>query len=243
MVNHNTQSETDMRAFYASLKPSDTTSQSHAVTLKSSENTKKSLHILQDLFSKDFSLLIHPGRSIQMKESLRYLLNLPQNEGFCLTTKSEIQKLLQCFERWSFKYHKASGLSAAAETELSKASEVMNDLDTNVQEFRNIEKEETCLSNKLVCLQEEKRMLEEKIKTLDADIKVSTKRRDMFRKRKMELYQKGREVKAKRDDLMINVPRLKTEQDLAGKTRDNIEAEWSKLREQFIRSTGIKELI
>jgi hypothetical protein len=33
---------------------------------------------------------------------------------------------------------------------------------------------------------------------------------------------------------MINVPRLKAEQDLANKTRDNIEVEWFKLQQQFM---------
>jgi predicted nuclease with TOPRIM domain len=61
------------------------------------------------------------------------------------------------------------------------------------------------------------------------------KKRDRVGKAKTELYQKGRELKVKRDDLMINVPRLKVEQDLANKTQDNIEAEWFKLQQQFMR--------
>jgi uncharacterized coiled-coil DUF342 family protein len=83
-------------------------------------------------------------------------------------------------------------------------------------------------------LQERKRKLEEEIKMVNVEIANSTKEIDRVGKKKTELYQKGRELKAKRDDLMINVPRLKAEQDLANKTRDNIEVEWFKLQQQFM---------
>ncbi|PNY13168.1 disease resistance protein (TIR-NBS-LRR class), partial [Trifolium pratense] len=174
------------------------------------------------------------GRSIALKDTLKYLLTLPQNEGFCLTTKSELQRLLQCFEQWSVEYDKASGLSTTAKTELSNASEAMNDLEANVKEFHEMDKEEMCLSNKLVSLQEKKRKLEEEIEIVNVEIAKFTKKRDEVGMSKTELYQKGRELKAKRDDLMINVPRLKAEQELANKTRDNIEAEWFKLQRQFM---------
>jgi predicted nucleic acid-binding Zn-ribbon protein len=222
-----------MKEFYASLESSETTSLLH-VFYKPSEKTKKAIHILQELFSKKFSLLYHPGRSMEIKDTLRYLLTLPKNEGFCMTTKSEIQKLLQCFEQWSLEYHNASGLSTTAKIELSKASQVMNDLEANVQEFHEMDKEDISLCNKLVSLQERKRKLEEEIKMVNVEIANSTKEIDRVGKKKTELYQKGRELKAKRDDLMINVPRLKAEQDLANKTRDNIEVEWFKLQQQFM---------
>lgn len=56
-----------------------TTPPSHVVSFSPSEKTKKAIQILQDLFSKDFSLLLHPGRSIAMKDTLKYLLTLPKN--------------------------------------------------------------------------------------------------------------------------------------------------------------------
>jgi seryl-tRNA synthetase len=97
-----------------------------------------------------------------------------------------------------------------------------------------MDKEDISLCNKLVSLQERKRKLEEEIKMVNVEIANSTKEIDRVGKKKTELYQKGRELKAKRDDLMINVPRLKAEQDLANKTRDNIEVEWFKLQQQFM---------
>jgi hypothetical protein len=55
-----------------------------------------------------------------------------------MTTKLEIQKLLLCFEQWSLEYHNASELSATADAELSKCSEVMNDLDANLKDFQEL---------------------------------------------------------------------------------------------------------
>ena len=99
------------------------------------------------MFSKDFSLLFHPGRSIEMKDALTYLSTVPQEEGFSMTTKLEIQNLLRCFNRWCLEYCNA-GLSATVE--LSRASEVMNDLEANVKEFKVFDNEENFLYNQLV---------------------------------------------------------------------------------------------
>ncbi|CAL5184923.1 unnamed protein product [Lathyrus oleraceus] len=234
MENQDQHDETrNMNAFYASVESFETTSPSHPVPFRPSENIKKAIQVLQDLFTKDFSLLLHPGRSIEIKDILKYLLTLPQNEEFCAATKIEIQKMLRCFERWSLEHHNASGLSANAKKELSKASKVMNDFEANVKEFHEMDKEEMCLCNKLVILEERKRQLEEEIKIVNVEIEKSKTQRDEVGRRKIELYEKGREVKAKRDDFMINVPRLKTEQQLGVITRTNIEAEWVKLRQKF----------
>jgi hypothetical protein len=48
-------------------------------------------------------------------------------------------------------------------------------------------------------------------------------------------------MKAERDDLRNQVPRLKAEKELAKITQANIEEEWSKLGEQFIGSTHFEE--
>jgi hypothetical protein len=130
------------------------------------------------------------------------------------------------------KHDSASNLSITLEAELSKACEVKNDLEANVKEFNEMDKKEKNLCNQLAMFQEEKRKLEKKIEIINGHI-------DRVGKEKIELYQIGRQEKAKMDDLLINVERMKAEQQSASK----IEAEWFELREQFIRSTGIKEWI
>ncbi|MCI33224.1 caffeic acid 3-O-methyltransferase [Trifolium medium] len=59
--------------------------------------------------------------------------------------------------------------------------------------------------------------------------------------RKTQLFDKGRMLKADWDDMMIRVPEVKAEQELANQTQDNIEADWFKLRQQFIRRTSFKD--
>jgi hypothetical protein len=231
----------DMKAFYSSLISEKTSPSSHVVSMKNtspSEKTKTSIHTLKYLLSKDFSLLLQPGWSREMNDTLRYLLILEQNEGFCMTTKLEIQKLLLYFEQWSLEYHSASKLSATAEAELLKCSEVMNDLDANLKDFQELNMMEKFVCNELANMQEEKRKLEEKIKLINVHIANSTKRIDEIAKRKNELFQKGKMLKADRDDVRIPVTKMKAEKELAQRTQDIIEEEWSKLGEQFIRNTG-----
>jgi len=104
--------------------------------------------------------MFHIGRSVVMKDTLKYLLTLPPEEGFIMTTKSEIQQLLQCL--WSLEYHNA-GLSATAE--LSKASEVMNDLEANVREFKVLDNEENRLCSQWFACRKRKDNLKRKSKS------------------------------------------------------------------------------
>jgi hypothetical protein len=217
--------ETDMKAFYDSLELSE----DH---FRPSDKTKKAIYVLQGLFSKELSLLRHPVCSVVMKDTLKYLHSLPPEEGLSIKIKSQIQWLLQSFVQCCLKHDNASKLSITLEAELSKACEVKNDLEANVKEFHEMDKKEKNLCNQLAMFQEEKRKLEKKIEIINGHI-------DRVGKEKIELYQIGREEKAKMDDLLINVERMKAEQQSASK----IEAEWFELREQFIRSTGIKEWI
>jgi hypothetical protein len=75
--------ETDMKAFYYSLDFSE----DH---FRPSDKTKKAIYVLQGLFSKEFSLLIQPGRSVVMKDTLKYLHSLPPEEGLSIKIKSQI---------------------------------------------------------------------------------------------------------------------------------------------------------
>jgi len=247
MANQNTQpvpknqigdnSETDMKEFYAS--PSHV----YPKNTRLSAKTKKAIRTLQDLLSIELSFLLQPINSIAMKDTIEYLQTLPENEGISLTTKSEIQKLLQCFQQWSLEFHNASDLSESAEAELSKSSEVMTNLEANIKEFQEMDKAEKYLCNHFDNLQEEKRNLEFKIKIITIQMTDSTKLRGEIAKRKTELFQKRKVLKADRDKVTICVPKLKAEQEFALRKQAIIEEEWYKLGEQFIQSTGFKDWI
>ncbi|KAJ1417959.1 TMV resistance protein N-like [Sesbania bispinosa] len=250
-TNESTINEVNMEAFYVALE-AETTSPSHVqdpqpnnifVKTRTSEETKKTLHILRDFVSKHFSLLLHPGRSGLMKDTLKYLMSLPPDEGFSLRTRSIILQLSQSFAQWSLDYNNANLRLESTTSDLSKAEKVKDGLEANVKDFREMDMVEKCLCNQLVCLQEKKRELEEKINAIKAEIADFTAQRQMAAKRKIELFHEGRVMKTERDDLRNKVPRLKAEQEWAKITQANIEAEWSKLGEQFIGSTNFEEWI
>ncbi|KAK7314800.1 hypothetical protein VNO77_33328 [Canavalia gladiata] len=234
--------EDNMEAFYASLKAEtaslslvqDIQPNNVSVKTRPSEETQKWLRILQDLVSKKFSLLLHPERSGLVKDTLNYLLSLPPDEGLSLRTKSVIQQLSLSHAKWSLDYNNANHKLASATADLSKAQKVKNDLESNVKDFQEMDMVEKCLCNQLAILLEEKRDLEVKINAIKAEIADFTVQRDTVAKRKKELFHKGRMMKSERDDLRIQVPRLKADEEWVKMTQTNIEAEWSKLGEQFI---------
>ncbi|XP_027357320.1 TMV resistance protein N-like [Abrus precatorius] len=241
--------EDNMEAFYASLEP-ETTSLSHvqdmqpnnvSVKPRPSEETQKWLQILRDFVSKKFSLLLHPGRSGLMKESLNYFRSLTPDEGLSLRTKSAIQQLSLSFAKWNLDYNNANLKLESATADLSKAEKLKDDLKANVKEFQDMDMVEKCLCNQLSILHKEKRDLEEKINAIKAEIADSTAQRDIVAKRKRELFHEGRVMKAETDDLRNQVPRLKADEEWAKLTQANIEAEWSKIGEQFIRSMHFED--
>jgi hypothetical protein len=234
---------TDMKAFYASLESSDTSSSSLVSLKHTGEKTKKAIHTLQYLLSKEISFLSQPIHSTALKNALEHLLTLPENEGLPMAAKSEIQILQQRFEQWSSEYHYASSLSATAEAKLSKASEVKNDLQANVEEFKKLNERENNVFLHLDHWQNRKRKLEQKLKLTNVEIKRYKKREVEVVKKKIEIFDKGRILKADWDDMVNHAPEVKVEQELANQAQDNIEVEWLKLRQQFTRSTSIKDWI
>ena len=241
--------EDNMEAFYASLE-AENTSQSHlqdnqrnivSVITRPSEETMKALQILRDFVTKKFSLLLHPGRSGFMKDTLNYLLSLSPEEGVSLRTKSLILQLSTRFTQWSVDYNNASLKLKSAATELSRAEKVKEELAANVKDFREVEMVEKVLCTKLASLHEKKRELEKQINAIKAEIVDFTGERDTVATRKREVFDNGKMLRGERDGLRNQVPRLKAEQEWAKVTQANIEEEWSKLGEQVIGSTSFEE--
>ncbi|KAK7314805.1 hypothetical protein VNO77_33333 [Canavalia gladiata] len=243
--------EDNLEAFYAFLEAEtislthvgDTQDNNASIMTRHSEETHKALHILRDFVSKTFSLLLHPGRSTLLKDVLNHLLSLPPDEGISLRTKLVILQLSRSYAQWILYYDNANIKFESATADLSKAERVKDDLEANVKDYREMGMVEKCLCDQLVSLQEKKRDLEDKINAVKAEIEDFTVQRDTVAKRKRELFHKGRAMKAERDDLRNQVPRLKAEKEWAKIIQANIEAEWSKLGEQFIGSTNSEEWI
>lgn len=237
--------EDNMEAFYAFVE-AETNSQPYpqntvSVRTRPSEATQKVLRMLRDFVTKKFSLLLQPGLSGLMKDVLKYLLSLPPDEGVSLRTNSIILQLSCSFAQWSLDYDKASLKLESAATNLSKADKVKTELEANVKEFREVEMMEKSLCDQLACLQERKRVLEEQLIAIKAEIADFETKRDTVVKRKIQVFDNGRLLKAEKGDFMNQMPRLKAKKEFTKIIQANIEAEWSKLGEQFIGSVSLEE--
>ena len=138
-------------------------------------------------------------------------------------------------------YNNATLKFESAAADISKAEKAKEELDANVKEFREVVMAEKFSCTQLASVEEKKRELEEQINAIKAEIADFTARRDTVVKRKREVFDNGKMLRDEKDGLRNKVPRLKAEQEWVKITQGNIEAEWSKLGEQVIRSTGFVE--
>ena len=229
--------DVEMKAFYASLdaetsvaSPSQDTS---AITELSNstpcEETKKALKTLQDLLSKDFSVLVHPGQCGTLKSTIDYLSKLSVDDGISSEMKLLILEVSREFTRWSCDYNDASRKIESASTNIMKADKVEEGLEFNKDHFREVVFLEKELQKQLAYLEERKRELEEQINAINVNISASETAKKAATERKREIFEEARMLKARRDELKGQVPKLRDERELAKKIQANIRAKWSKL--------------
>ncbi|XP_020212563.1 uncharacterized protein LOC109797070 [Cajanus cajan] len=236
--------DVEMKAFYASLDaetPVMSPSQDTTVITESSnttpcEETKKALKTLQDLLSKDFSDLLHTGQSSTIKSAIEYLSKLSADDGISAEMRLLILEVSREFTRWSCDYNDASRKIDSASTNISKADKLEENLEANKNEFKEVLSLENELSNQLSCLEKRKKELEEQINAIKANISVFQTARITSTKRKREVFEEAKILKAQRDDLREQVPHLRNELEVAKKNQAHIRSEWSKLGEKFTKS-------
>ncbi|MED6223665.1 hypothetical protein PIB30_076241 [Stylosanthes scabra] len=240
--------EDNMEAFYASLEAETISesylngNQAHTAFVKErpSEETMKELQFLQDLITKKFSLLLHPGRSGLLKDKLKYLLTLPPEEGVSLRTKTLLSQLSTSFAQWSVDYNNASIKLESADKELWRAEKVIEELKGNKEEYKGVKMVEDTPRDQLESLEEKKRELEVQINAIKAEIADLKAESETAGKRKREVFENAKMLRSERDGLRKQVPRLKAEKEWAKATQANIEEEWSLLAEQVIGSTSFE---
>ncbi|XP_054786924.1 TMV resistance protein N-like isoform X2 [Prosopis cineraria] len=228
-----------MEVFYASLEAENVTlsdREDTQINTTSYEETKHALQIVRGFVSEKFSHLLQPEQSKQMKDNLEYLLSLTPRDGISLRMRSVISQISSSFTEWCTDYHNASFKLESATAEVSKVEELKEGVEGNVREFRELEELENGMWRQLEDLEEKKRELEKKINAVKAEIADFTSAREDFAKRKREVCENGRVLKARRDDLRIRLPRLISEEEWAKIMQANIEDEWSKLGQQFIEN-------
>ncbi|KAI4357639.1 hypothetical protein L6164_001576 [Bauhinia variegata] len=230
--------EADMIAFYASIGTNSSAlplgeKNSESLNIKPSEKTQKALQSLQNLFSNKFSLLLHPGRSVFMKDTLHYLLNLSPEDGISPSMKMVILQVLRSFSKWSLDYWYAIPKLELSAENLSNLENIEKDLEDNIKEFKDVARLEDCLRSKFVSLEERKRELEKQINAVNNEIAACKSERGRVAERKKEVFEKGRKINAQKEDLRNRVPQLRAEQEWAKTTQACIESEWLNLVQQF----------
>ncbi|KAJ7970141.1 Disease resistance protein [Quillaja saponaria] len=188
-----------MEAFYTAILAETTAMSPPQVSIevnakpsnsRQSEETRKALNILQDFLIKDFSLLLHTGRSSTMKTTLSYLSKLSADDGISEKMKSLITQLSRDFTLWSWEYNDASMKLESNTTNLSKVDKLDEGLRANTNQFMEAAFFENELRTQLANLEEKKRELEEQINAIKADISLFSEATDNAGKRKREIFMK-----------------------------------------------------
>ncbi|KAI4357281.1 hypothetical protein L6164_001241 [Bauhinia variegata] len=169
-----TVTQENMEAFYASIDADssalplaeNTSTNIGSVIIPPCEETQKALQILQDLVTKKFSLLLHPGRTGIVKNVLDHLLSLSPDDGISLRMKFVIMQLSRSFRQWSLDYNDASLKLESATANQSSIVKLEERLAANVKEFREAAMLESEAISKLANLEAKKRELEDQINSI-----------------------------------------------------------------------------
>lgn len=237
--------DVEMKAFYASLdvetsfkSPSQDTTviTESSNTTTPSEETSKALKTLQDLLSKDFSVLLQTKQCGAMKSTIEYLSKMSSVKGISSEMKLLILEVSREFTRWSCDYSNASKKMESASSNIMKADNLEESLEANKNEFKEVLSLENELCNQLATLEQRKKELEDQINAIKANISVFQSAKFTAAKRKREVFEEAKTLKAQRDELREQVPQLKDEREMAKKIQENIQVEWLKLGEKFNKS-------
>ncbi|CAL0322320.1 unnamed protein product [Lupinus luteus] len=236
--------DVEMKAFYASLDaetsvvslPQDTAVATESSNTTPCEETKKALKTLQDLLSKDFSILLHPGQTGTMKSTMEHLSKLSADDGLSSNIRLSVLEVSREFIRCSCDYNDAGRKIESCRTNILKAEKLEEGLEANKNQFKEVLSLENESSNQVASLENKKKELEEQINAIKAHIYVSQSAKNNAAKRKREIFEEAKILKAQRDELREQLPYIRDECEVAKKSQANIKAEWSKLGEKFNKS-------
>ncbi|KAI9092518.1 hypothetical protein K1719_027646 [Acacia pycnantha] len=237
-----TKDDDEMEAFYASLDaetfvplPSkDVKSVSELKTdIKPSEEIQKAWKTFQEFLTKDFSEILEPKNYSTMKATLDYLSGLSADDGVSVEMRSVIIEVSREFTHWSWDYSNASKKMEITEASMLKVHEIAEGLEANKSHFKEVMTMKSELQSQLAYLEERKKELEDQINAIKSDINAFESANKIGTKRKREIFEEGKLLKAQRDELREQLPRLRDDWALAEEIQTNINIEWSKLGEKI----------
>ncbi|KAJ7950247.1 Disease resistance protein [Quillaja saponaria] len=198
-----------------------------------SNEVKSSFEALKNLLSREFSLVTYVGETSNMEKVLDCLSSLSAEDGIPEGTQSLISQLKRNLTQWTYCYNDARMKLESSDRDILKLEKLEEDLKANMYQFNEAESVQNELSHQLADLERRKKELENEIYVIKANISASTMDRERAVEKKRELFKEGKLIKAQRDEKRNRVLRLRAEHQSAKKTQSIIEAEWSKLQEQF----------
>ncbi|XP_045822914.1 TMV resistance protein N-like isoform X2 [Trifolium pratense] len=210
----------DMEAFYAILDAETSVlslSNDNKVVSESSkriipsEETKKALKTLQDFLTKDFSVLLRPNEYNIMESTLDYLTHLPSEDGMSVEIRSLVKEVSRQFTCWSYDYKHEGEKIEFTKAKLLKSDELEEGLEANKTLFREVKHLENELCNELQYLEERKKMLEEQINAVRANISASQVAKNIASHTKREIFENAKILKVQRDELREQVHCLRDE--------------------------------
>ncbi|MED6146129.1 hypothetical protein PIB30_031721 [Stylosanthes scabra] len=214
--------DVEMDAFYASIdivsNPRVSDSHQKLVTpTPSDEEMRKTLRSVQSFLYMDASILLYPELCGILKAKLDYLSKLSADHGGISREMSRvISEASQVLIHWSRDYSEARTKIDSIMSQLQSADELEMSLESNKKRFLEV-----------VALQTEQ------LNAIKSNMSVSQSEPGISRKKKREIFEEGKAIKAELDEFKKNVPQWKQEHTLAKKTQANIIAKWSRLRESF----------
>ncbi|KAI4351980.1 hypothetical protein L6164_006277 [Bauhinia variegata] len=237
--------DTEMEEFYASLDTADSLAVSpfcdtkvfpELAKTRPSEETRKALQTLQHFFSEEFSISLHHGHQGTMKTALDHLSKLSAYDGVPEEIMSLILQVSREFSCWSRNYNEARNKIKLTNAKIVKVDELEERLGVNKKNFDQLIFAEKELLYQLAYLEERKMELEDQINDIKDSIFESLSAKDLVGKRKREIFDTAKTLKAQRDELRRQLPYLGDERENATQIREKIRAEWYELGEQFNKS-------
>ncbi|PNX78661.1 disease resistance protein (TIR-NBS-LRR class) [Trifolium pratense] len=168
-----------------------------------------------------------------MESTLDYLTHLPSEDGMSVEIRSLVKEVSRQFTCWSYDYKHEGEKIEFTKAKLLKSDELEEGLEANKTLFREVKYLENELCNELEYLEERKKMLEEQINAVRANISASQVAKNIASHTKREIFENAKILKVQRDELREQVHCLRDEHELAKKIQANIRDEWSKLGEKF----------
>ncbi|XP_057758512.1 TMV resistance protein N-like isoform X3 [Arachis stenosperma] len=228
--------DAEMEAFYASLNATNGLSHSHdKFTINApNEEVREALKTVQDFITNnDASVLLHDEHYNVINNSLRYLSGLSSKDGISGEVETLILEASWLFNHCSREYIESCMKIKSTASKLQRVDELEAALESNKHRFRENLALENELRQKLDWMEKRKKEMEEEINAIKAKLCDCESEKKVVVKKKREVFQEGKTLKAQLEEWGEKVPQLRHQESVAKSNHAKFTGEWSKLGAKF----------